>query len=516
MGGTISGRRLSASDVGRIVRGALLAGGLGAVALTAAVSFAAAVVLLHIVALAGAAVAAFQALRARRAAEKASAELEAVSDRIVQLELRLNQQTTAAESALHSTVVEVTGEIGLLGRSARDLAEPIAAQDRRGTGATERLAPATPSPDPVAPRGPEESPAPSTAADVRHPEPSLLPTARKESAGRFDAATPPRRVQARTASSMLARGAEIRRPSSVLERPSPALSDAEAQRMAAIVEAFEADRIEVYLQPVVSLPRRRVRLYEALARLRLADETLLLPAEFLPLLERLGHAGEFDRRILGRTIPVARFLTARGSDALLGLNLAPRAIEDAGFLRSLRPILDAAPDTTGRIVFELSQRCWRTLDPERAAALAALRDRGVPFALDHATDLRLDPLVLAERGVRFAKIPVDLLLSPDQDRDLDIPVSQLAAAFLRAGIELVAERVEREETVPDLIGRQVPLAQGFVFAAPRAVRSEVLSLPQAGDTASRTAVEARPGPGPEAPATGGGVLPYRTPLRRRS
>jgi hypothetical protein len=62
----------------------------------------------------------------------------------------------------------------------------------------------------------------------------------------------------------------------------------------------------------------------------------------------------------------------------------------------------------------------------------------------------------------------------------------------------------------------VPLAQGFVFATPRAVRSEVLSLPQAGDTASRTAVEALPGPGPEAPATGGGVLPYRTPLRRRS
>src|SRR5687767_12461045 len=118
MGGTISGRRLSASDVGRIVLGALLAGGIGAVALTAAVGFAAALVLLHIVALTGAAVAGFQALRARRAAEKVSAELEAVSDRIVQLELRLAQQRTGAESALHSTVVEVTGEIGLLGRSA--------------------------------------------------------------------------------------------------------------------------------------------------------------------------------------------------------------------------------------------------------------------------------------------------------------------------------------------------------------------------------------------------------------
>jgi cyclic-di-GMP phosphodiesterase, flagellum assembly factor TipF len=517
MGGTISGRRLSASDVGRIVLGALLAGGIGAVALTAAVGFAAALVLLHIVALTGAAVAGFQALRARRAAEKASAELEAVSDRIVQLELRLAQQRTGAESALHSTVVEVTGEIGLLGRSAPEPVEPLVPQDRGGAGPTERLAPATPSPRPVAPRGPDEGPAPSIAPDVRHPEPSLLPTARKEQAGRPDAAPSPGRVRARPAASMLARGvAEPHRPSSALERPAAALSDAEAQRMAAIVEAFEADRIELYLQPVVSLPRRGVRWYEALARLRLADETLLLPAEFLPLLERLGHAGEFDRRILGRTIAVARFLMARSSDAVVGLNLAPRALEDAGFLRSLRPILEAAPDTIGRIVFELSQRCWRTLDPDRAAVLAAFRDKGVPFALDSATDLRLDPLALAGRGVRFAKIPADLLLSPDQDRDLEIPVRELPAVLLRAGIEVVAERVEREETVPDLIGRQVPLAQGFVFAAPRAVRSEVLSLPQARETARRNAVEAPLGPGPEAPATGGGVLPYRTSLRRRS
>ena len=32
---------------------------------------------------------------------------------------------------------------------------------------------------------------------------------------------------------------------------------------AAIVQAFEADRIELHLQPVVSLPQRKVQLYEA-------------------------------------------------------------------------------------------------------------------------------------------------------------------------------------------------------------------------------------------------------------
>ena len=508
MGGTRAGRRLSARGVGWAVLAALLASGVGALALTAAATSAAAIVLLHGLALAGAAVAWFQALRARRAADEAFAGLDAVADRILQLELRLAQQRTGADPAPHSTLVEVTGDIGLLGRSGRNLADPVAAHDRGAPGPAERLA----SPHVVAPRRLDSVPPPPAMPDVRHPEPSLLPTARRETAGGPDFGTPAAAIQARRAA---AAPWAVARPLGAVG-PAAALSDAEARRMAAIVESFEADRIELHLQPIVSLPRRAVCFYEALARLRLADETLLLPGEFLPLLERLGDAAEFDRRVLNRTIAVARFLVACGSDALVSVNLSPRALEDAGFLRSLGRLLEAAPDTSGRIMLELPQRCWRSPDPDRARALAALRDKGVSFILDHVTDLRLDRLVLAERGVRFAKVTADLLLAPDRHHDLDIEVSELAAVLLRAGIELVAERVDREETVPELVHRNVPLAQGFVFAAPHAVRSQLLGGQQGGETDARNAVEASTGPGPEASAAVRGLPPYRTFLRRRS
>jgi cyclic-di-GMP phosphodiesterase, flagellum assembly factor TipF len=513
MGGTISGRRLGASGVGWVVPGTLLASGLGAVALTATAS-SAAVVLLHCLALTGAAVAWFQALRARRAADKASVGLSAFADRIMQLELRLAQQRTGVEAAPHSTLVEVTGDIGLLGRTARDLAEPVAAHDRGALVPAEHLASATPTRRPVAPRRLDSVPPPPASPDVRHPEPSLLPTARRETPRGPDIGTPAAGVQACPAAAVPWAVAEPRGTLGSVGQAA-ALSDPEARRMAAIVEAFEADRIELHLQPIVSLPQRAVRAYEVFARVRLADETLLVPAEFLPLLERLGHAAEFDRRVLKRTIAVAQFLIACGSDVVVSVNLSPRALEDAGFLRSLRCILEAAPDTIGRLVFEMPLRCWRSPDPDRARALAALRDQGVSFALDHVADLRLDPVALAERGVRFAKVPANLLLAPDQDRDLDIEVSELAAALLRAGIKLVAERVDREETVPDLVHRNVPLAQGFVFAAPEAVRSEFLGGQQAGKTDAWNAVEASTGPGPAASAADRALPPYRTVLRRR-
>ena len=277
--------------------------------------------------------------------------------------------------------------------------------------------------------------------------------------------------------------------------------------MAAIVQAFEADRIELHLQPIVTLPQRKVR------------STRRSPACVSPTrasssrpsscrCSNAGYSAEFDRRVLGRTLAVARHLMARGSEAIVSINIAPKALEEPGFLRSLARVFDAYPDTIGRIVLELSQRCWRTLDVEQAGALAVLRDRGSSFALDRAADLGLDPLALADRGVRFVKLPADLLIAADQGRGLDIEAADLASVLRRAGIKLIAEKVERGGGGARSHRSGYPAAGGFVFAAPRAVRSEVLS-----GAAQAMGPLAAPEPATPAPAT---EPPARTRRRRRS
>ncbi|MBL0404828.1 EAL domain-containing protein [Microvirga aerilata] len=256
-------------------------------------------------------------------------------------------------------------------------------------------------------------------------------------------------------------------------------TDEQVSRMGLVTQAFEADRIELHLQPVVSLPHQKIRFYEALARLRLADGTLLGPSEFLPVLECLGHAPEFDRRVLTRVMAVAGHLAARGSEAIVGLNLSAHSIAEPGFLWSLEGLLDRSPEILGRIVLELPQHSWRHLDPDQKAALAALRDKGVPFSLDRAADLRFDPRVLADLGIRFMKLPADLMVAAaEQDKGLhagpELSVWDFASALRRQGVKLIAERVDRDEMVPVLCSLGAPLAQGFAFAAPRPVRAEVV------------------------------------------
>jgi cyclic-di-GMP phosphodiesterase, flagellum assembly factor TipF len=225
---------------------------------------------------------------------------------------------------------------------------------------------------------------------------------------------------------------------------------------------------------------------------------------------------DLDRKVLARSAAIARHLAARGSEALIACNLASASLAEPGFLRAVSRLVEAHPDLTGRLVLELSQRCWRTLDAESAGALAQLRDRGLVFALDRATDLRLDPLSLADRGVRFVKLPAEMLLAAEAPNGLDVEL--LAAVLSRAGIKLIAERVEREEDVPDLLDLDVPLAQGFVFSPPRPVRAEVLTSPMAAAAppvaaapaqAAAADVPAEPAPEPQ-------KRPFRSFLRRAS
>ena len=56
----------------------------------------------------------------------------------------------------------------------------------------------------------------------------------------------------------------------------------------------------------------------------------------------------------------------------------------------------------------------------------------------------------------------------------DIHPADLADLLARSGIDLIAERIESESMVLDLLDYDVRFGQGFLFSPPRPVRSEAL------------------------------------------
>ena len=150
--------------------------------------------------------------------------------------------------------------------------------------------------------------------------------------------------------------------------------------------------------------------------------------------------------------------------------------------------------------------------------LAALSQRGYRFSIDHVSDLRVEPRDLADRGVRFIKVPAALLLDPKQTSASDIHPSDLSDLLGRFGIDLIAEKIEGERAVVDLLDYDVRFGQGFLFAPPRPLRSEGASATGGATTskASESSVSnassnpvAGPAADPPPRATGNAALARR-------
>src|SRR5690606_38933564 len=65
-----------------------------------------------------------------------------------------------------------------------------------------------------------------------------------------------------------------------------------------IAQAADANRIDLYLQPVVTLPQRKVRFYEALSRLRTEDGEIIPAVDFVDIAQSAGLMPKIDNMLV--------------------------------------------------------------------------------------------------------------------------------------------------------------------------------------------------------------------------
>ncbi|MHB0771558.1 EAL domain-containing protein [Bradyrhizobium sp. 1.29L] len=272
--------------------------------------------------------------------------------------------------------------------------------------------------------------------------------------------------------------------SAPLPRPAPAVQAQAAgpvqtangrnqtQLLATLRNAIDENRIDIFLQPMVTLPQRKVRFYEAVTRLRDERDQLIAAEEFISIAEASGLIGRIDNMVMLRCVQVLRRLMVRNKDVGVFCNVAASTLGNSTTFAQCLDFLEANRALAPSLVLEFKQSTFRNLGPAETENLAALAQRGFRFSIDHVTDLRIEPRELADHGVRFIKVPASLLLDPRRASTSDIHPSDLSDLLGRFGIDLIAERIEGERAVVDLLDYDVRFGQGFLFAPPRPLRPE--------------------------------------------
>jgi cyclic-di-GMP phosphodiesterase TipF (flagellum assembly factor) len=237
--------------------------------------------------------------------------------------------------------------------------------------------------------------------------------------------------------------------------------------------AIDAGRIDLYLQPVVALPQRNVRYYEAMSRMKAESGEIIVAGDFIKYAEAGLLMPKLDHMTVTRCVQVVRRLLIKSREIGLFCNLSSTTLTDPAFPQLLE-FLEANRAIGPSLVFEFTQSAVRAMGPPEHESLAVLAERGFRFSMDNVVDLDLDGRELRGRGFRFVKAPAALLLGRDGFPKPDTDPADLSGMLSGFGVDLVAERIETENIAADVLKSGVPFGQGNLFAPPRPVRAEAL------------------------------------------
>lgn len=262
-------------------------------------------------------------------------------------------------------------------------------------------------------------------------------------------------------------------PAPAAPEPPAALSSVDFEEALAIVsETLQDNRVDVYLQPVVSLPQRKTAFYETFTRLRAGDGTQIEPATYLDVAERAGLISVIDNSLLFRCVQLVRKTQRRNLNRGVFCNISPHTLRDSSFFPEFVEFMNHNARLAASLIFEFAQSDLANHDDGIARNLDRLGEMGFRFSVDQIGSLELDVEELLERRVSFVKIEAAALLEQPADPESSIAVHRMKHALDEAGIDLIAEKIEQEQQLVELLDYGIDFGQGYLFGEPRPSRTD--------------------------------------------
>lgn len=238
----------------------------------------------------------------------------------------------------------------------------------------------------------------------------------------------------------------------------------------ALNEALEENRIDLYLQPIVSLPQRKIRSYEGYSRLRNVDGTLIEPGQYIGVAEAAGIVSTIDNYLLLRCVQLIRRLHSRNRGVKIFCNISAHSLRDQGFFPQFVDFMEQNKDLAGSMIFEFSQATVEENTALEWRQLGRLARQGYRFSMDNISHLDIDLEELSGRHFAYIKVPASTLLTGMKQARSRFLSGDIKLAMRRFGIDLIAEKIEEEATVVGLLEYELDFGQGYLFGEPRRSR----------------------------------------------
>ena len=226
-----------------------------------------------------------------------------------------------------------------------------------------------------------------------------------------------------------------------------------------IREGIEQGRVDLYLQPTVTLPGRKVRYFEGLTRIRKADGEIVMPNDYMPVAKRSALMPLIDNVLVVRAVQVLRRLGPNAPIEGVFANISMHSLLDPDYFPELIEFMEENANLSDSLILEVSHAEMQGLNDTEIGCLDTLAALGFGFCLDNVVDIETGFDGLGDRNFRFAKVSAEEFLGGPGRNAAD-----LKRRLDAAGIQLIIEKVEKESDVARLLDHGIELAQGHLFA----------------------------------------------------
>jgi len=217
------------------------------------------------------------------------------------------------------------------------------------------------------------------------------------------------------------------------------------------------DNMFVYFQPKIAIERGECGHAEALLRYRSVGGKITYP-DFMPLIEEAGLSPTIDVWVAQEVKRIMTHWTQRQHfHPTVSVNLHPDTLASPSALESIINTLKGE-----RIVFEIVERSF-TGNPNVLSGLQRIQEHGFEIAIDDYGVGYSNLEAIIAHNVSEIKLDKALLDRLDQGKGR-IVYEHIVQLGKRLGLRVVAEGVEKEEEVLELVQMQVDIVQGFFFS----------------------------------------------------
>jgi diguanylate cyclase (GGDEF)-like protein len=227
--------------------------------------------------------------------------------------------------------------------------------------------------------------------------------------------------------------------------------------------ALAAGELEVHYQPVIEIADGGgLGGLEALLRWRDPDRGLVLPGEFLPLLDRSPLLEEISEWVFSEVCRQLASWRERGFNPRVSFNIPARQLRRPGFADYVVRVAEETGADLTRIAAEITESANVDLEPV-LPVLEKLRAAGLVLSLDdfgteYASFARL-------RDMPFSLLKTDVSFMrgvPDDETAVEL-LHAITTLGKTLGLVVIVEGVETERQLQRVLEIGVRVAQGFLF-----------------------------------------------------